>query len=170
MATSSFYLPPELAVFGSSSFPAFIKRDGSNFSLSGLAYDATTAESAYWKFNLPAYSSGNLTCDVLWYSDTSTTSTHGVVWQVSIAAITPSVDTVNVETGKSLATAQQGTTDIGSANAKILLKTTVTISNLDSVAAGDEVFMKVTRLVSDASDDMTGDAIMTSIRIAYTSA
>lgn len=168
MATSSFYLPPELAAPGASAFPAFIKRDGTATG-TGLAYDATTAETAFWKFNLPGYTTGNITCDVLWYSDTSTTSTHGVVWQVAIAAITPSVDTSNVET-KAFATAQQGTSDIGSANAKILIKTTVAISNLDSVAAGDEVYMKITRLVSDGSDDMTGDAIMTSVRITYTSA
>jgi len=75
-------------------------------------------------------------------------------------------DTQNVET-KAFATAQQASTDLGSADAQKLMKTTVTISNLDSVAAGDEVWLRLTRLVSDANDDLTGDAIVTSIRLTY---
>lgn len=85
---------------------------------------------------------------------------------MAIAAITPGTDTTNVET-KAFATAQTASTDLGSADAQKLVKTTVTISNLDSVAAGDEVWLKVTRLVSDVADDLTGDAILTSIRLSY---
>lgn len=166
MATVSLFLAPEEAQFLASAFPAFVKNNGTNFPVSGLAYDATTAENAYWKFAPFAYGSGNITCDVVWYADTSTTSTHGVAWQVAVAAITPGVDTTNVET-KAFATAQTASTDLGSADAQKLVKTTVTISNLDSIAAGDEVWLKVTRLVSDAADDLTGDAILTSVRLSY---
>ncbi|MEV4287372.1 hypothetical protein AB0K40_17850 [Nonomuraea bangladeshensis] len=166
MATIRQYLAPEEAVFGPSAFPQYVRNYGSQFTVSGLAYDASAAEVAYWKFCPFNYGSGNITCDVLWYADTSTTSTHGVTWQVAIAAITPGVDTQNVET-KAFAANQQGSTDLGSTNAQKLMKTTVTISNLDSVADGDEVWIKVTRLVSDAADDLTGDAILTSVRLSY---
>lgn len=166
MATVRLYLAPEEASFLASSFPQFVKNNGTNFPVTGLAFDASTAENAFWKFDPIGYGSGNITCDVIWYADTSTTSTHGVTWQVAIAAITPGTDTQNVET-KAFATAQQASTDLGSADAQKLMKTTVTISNLDSVAAGDEVWLRLTRLVSDANDDLTGDAIVTSIRLTY---
>lgn len=169
MGTVRQYLPPEGAQYLSSAFPQFVKNNGTNFPVSGLAYDASSAETAYWKFEPVNYGSGNITCDVLWYADTSTTSTHGVAWEVAIAAITPSSDTTNVET-KAFATAQSASTDLGSTDAQKLMKTTVTISNLDSVAAGDEVWLKVTRLVSDAADDLTGDAILTSVRLSYSDA
>ncbi|MCK2219712.1 hypothetical protein MF672_038845 [Actinomadura sp. ATCC 31491] len=166
MATLRQYLAPEEATFGASAFPQYVRNYGTSFTVSGLAYDASAAEVAYWKFNPAGYGSGNVTADVIWYADTSTTSTHGVTWQVAIAAITPGTDTQNVET-KAFATAQQASTDLGSTNAQKLMKTTVTISNLDSIAADDEVWIKVTRLVSDANDDLTGDAILTSVRLSY---
>ena len=166
MATVAQYLAPEEAASGASAFPQYIKSSGTNFPVTGLAYDATAAETAYWKFQPINYGSGNITCDVIWYADTSTTSTHGVTWQVAIAAITPGTDTTNVET-KAFATAQSASTDLGSTNAQKLMKTTITISNLDSIAAVDEVWLSVNRLVSDANDDLTGDAILTSVRLAY---
>lgn len=159
-------LAPEEAQFLAATFPQFLKINGTNFPVSGLAYDATTAENAYWKFQALAYGSGNITCEIIWYADTSTTSTHGVAWQVALAAITPGTDTTNVET-KAFATAHTASTDLGSTNAQKLMKTTITISNLDSVAADDECWLRVTRLVSDAADDLTGDAILTSVRLSY---
>lgn len=166
MGTVHQYLAPEEASFLTSSFPQFVSNAGSNFPVTGLAYDASSAETAYWKFNPASYGSGNITCDVIWYADTSTTSSHGVTWQVAIAAITPGTDTTNVES-KSFTTPQSASTDLGSTNAQKLMKTTITISNLDSVAAGDEVWLRLTRLVSDSSDDLTGDAIVTSVRLSY---
>jgi hypothetical protein len=166
MATVSQYLAPEEAAFGSSAFPQYIKTYGTNYPVTGLAFDATTAETAYWKFQPINYGSGNITCDCVWYADTSTTSTHGVTWQAAIAAISPGVDLTNVET-KAIATAQQASTDLGSTDAQKLIKTTITISNLDSIAAGDEVWLRIGRLPSDGSDDLTGDAILTSVRLAY---
>lgn len=166
MGTVRLYLAPEEAVVGVNAFPQYVRNSGTAFTVSGLAYDATTAEVAFWKFNPASYGSGNITCDVLWYADTSTTSTQGCTWQVAIAAITPSTDTQNVET-KAFATAQQGNTDLGSADAQRLIRTTVAISNLDSIAAEDEVWIRVTRLTSDANDDLTGDAIVTSVRLSY---
>lgn len=166
MGTVRQYLAPEEAVFGANAFPAYVRNLGTAFPVTGLAYDASSGEVAFWKFEPMAYGSGSITCDVIWYADTSTTSTHGVTWRVALAAITPSVDTQNVET-KAFATAQTGSTDLGSTNAQKLMKTTITISNLDSVAAGDEVWLSVERLVSDAGDDLTGDAILTSVRLSY---
>jgi hypothetical protein len=166
MATVELPLAPGEAQFAASAFPQFVKTNGTNFPVVGLAYDATTAESAYWQFVPVAYGSGNITCDVVWYADTSTTAAHGVAWQVAVAAITPNVDTTNVET-KAFATAQQASTDLGSTNAQKLMLTSIAISNLDGLAARDEVWLRITRLVTDAADDLTGDAIVTSVRLSY---
>lgn len=166
MATVKLYLAPEEALFGANAFAQYVKTVGTAFPVSGLAFSDLASEAVFWKFAPFAYGSGSITCDIVWYADTSTTSTHGVMWQVAIAAITPGTDTQNVET-KSFDAAQQASTDLGSTNAQKLMKTTVTISNLDSIAADDEVWIKVSRVVSDAADDLTGDAIITSVRLSY---
>lgn len=166
MATVEQYLTPEEAVYGPNAFPQYVRNYGTAFTVSGLAYDATASEVAFWKFNPARYASGSITCDVVWYADTSTTVGHGVAWQVAIAAITPGVDTTNVET-KALAASQLASTDLASADPHRLMKTTITITNLDSVAAGDEVWLSVARAVANAADDLTGDAILTSVRLAY---
>lgn len=166
MATVRLYLAPEEAAVGATAFPQYVRNQGSQYTVTGLAYSSTAAEVAFWKFEPAAYGSGNITCDIVWYADTSTTASDGVTWQIAVAAITPGVDSTNVET-KALATAQQASTDLGSTSPQKLMKTTVTITNLDSMAAGDEVWLSVTRLTTDASDDLAGDAILTSVRLSY---
>jgi hypothetical protein len=160
------YLAPEDAVAGANAFPQYIRNHGTHFTVSGLTYDASAPEVAFWKFAPFGYGSGAISCDIVWYADTSTTATDGVTWQVAMAAITPGVDLTNVEQ-KAFATAQQASTDLGGTNPQKLMKTTVTISNVDSVAAGDEVWIRVTRLTTDANDDLAGDAIVTSVRLSY---
>lgn len=166
MATVALYLAPEEGGFAASAFPQFLKNLGTNFPVTGLAYDGagSTAERAYWKFQPIAYGSGNITCDILWYADSGTTG--AVVWEAALAAITPDVDTTDVET-KAFATAQQVTDTHLGTTAQRLHKATITISNLDSVAAGDEAWLRVSRLPADAGDTMTVDAILTSVRLSY---
>jgi hypothetical protein len=166
MATITQYLAPEEAAYSTGGWPQYVNNFGVAFTITGLAFGSTSSEIVFWKFSPAGYGSGNITCDIVWYADTSTTATHGVAWQVALAAITPGVDTTNVES-KSLATSQTGTTDLGSTNAQKLMKTTITISNLDSIAAGDEAWLSLTRLPGNAADDLTGDAIVTSVRLSY---
>jgi hypothetical protein len=166
MATVWQYFAPEEAQFAASGFPAFKLFAGTNFPVSGLAYDGagTTAERAFWKFEPTNYGSGNLTCDLIWYADTGTA--NAVVWEAAIAAITPDADTQDVET-KAFATATTVTdTHLGTTGQR-LHKATITISNLDSIAAGDEVWLRISRLPGNAADTMTVDAILTSVRLSY---
>lgn len=166
MGTVRQYLAPEEAIPRASGFPAYTIITGTSFAVSGLAFDASSIEIAYWKWTPFAYGSGPITLDIIWYADTSTTATHGVTWGTAIAAITPGTDTTNVET-KAFAGQQFATTDLGSTDAQRLMKTTITITNLDSVAADDEVWLQLLRAPADAGDDLTGDAIVTSIRLSY---
>ncbi|WP_113699191.1 hypothetical protein [Nonomuraea lactucae] len=156
-------LPEEAQVLGSN-LAAFDKINGTNFPVARLLYDAATDEAAFWKIEAVSYGSGNLTVDLIWYAVNATT---GVVrWEVAIAAITPESDSQDVET-KSLATAHTvDDTHLGTTS-KRLHKATITVSNLDSVAAGDEVYVRVRRIGSNAADTMANDAALTEVRISY---
>lgn len=156
---------PDTAQFLSSSFPALTK-NGTNFPAIGLAYDATAAENAFWMFRAVNYASGNLTLGLDWYADTATSG--DVVWSAAIAAITPDADTQDIET-KAFATANTVTdTHLGTTGQR-LHRCTITISNLDSLAAEDDVWLKIFRDAANAADTMTGDAILTGATVSYLS-
>ncbi len=161
------YLPfaPEEAQALATAFPQFVKALGTNFPVSGLAFDATTAESAYWKFRAAAYSTGNLVLEIDWYADTA--SSGAVVWSGAISAITPTTDSQDIETD-AFATATTGaTTHLGTVGQR-LHRSQLAISNLDSIAAEDHVILKIGRLPADAGDTMTGDAIITLATLYFT--
>ena len=163
MATVYQQFDPASAQFLSTAFPALVK-NGTNFPVIGLAFDASSAENAYWVTRAINYGSGNLSVDLDWYADTATS---GVVqWGVQIAAITPDADTQDVET-KALATAQTVTdTHLGTTGQRVH-RCTVTVTNLDSIASGDDVWFKIYRDAANASDTMTGDAILIGTTVSY---
>jgi hypothetical protein len=164
VATVRVELAPEEAQFLATAFPQYAKVNGTNFPVSGLKYDAAATETAYWKLPAFDYGSGNLTLDILWYADTATS---GVVrWEAAVAAITPETDTQDVET-KAFATALAvDDTHLGTTGQRVH-KATVTISNLDSLAALDVVWLKVARLGGHANDTMTGDSVLISVWLSY---
>lgn len=165
MGTVRIPLHPEEAQFATSAFPAYVRTAGTNFPVSGLAFDASAAtETAYWKFPAFSYGSGNLTCDIDWYADTATSG--NIVWEAKIAAITPDTDSQDVET-KAFATALTVTDSHLGTTGQRLHRASITVSNLDSIAALDVVWIAISRLGSNASDTMTGDAIMVLAEISY---
>lgn len=164
MATVYQVFSPEQAVFPAITFPAYIKVAGSNFPVTSLAYDAATDEAAFFKFIAQNYGSGNLTLDIYWYADTGST---GVVrWGASIAAITSDTDTQDVETDSLTTENTVDDTHLGTTNQR-LHTASVTISNLDSIANGDWVILRVRRVGSNAADTMSGDALATLFRLSY---
>lgn len=157
MGTVYQQLTPEAAAFPAATFPQFNKVAGTSFPVTGLAYDAATDEAAFWKVEAIAYGSGNVTCDIAWYADSA--SSGDVVWGVSLAAITPDTDSGDVET-KALAAENTVTdTHLGTTGQR-LHRASVTVSNLDSLANRDDVWVRVRRVGSSGSDTMTGDAIL----------
>lgn len=167
MATVTREFAPEEALFLATAFPAYTKINGTNFPVSGLAYDATTSESAHWRFVATSYGSGNLTLRVLWYADTA--SSGGVVWEGAIAAITPNTDSQDIETDAYATATNAADTHLGTTGQR-LHSVDVTISNLDSLAADDWVTLKVSRLPANASDTLTGDAILVGLVLSYSDA
>lgn len=164
MATVSRDIHPELAALLASTFPAFSKVNGTNFPVTGLAYDAAADEAAFWKLGAILYGSGNLTLDLEWYADTASS---GVVrWGAAIAAITPDTDSQDIET-KAFATENTvDDTHLGTTGQR-LHRASITISNLDSLAAGDVVWLRIRRVGSNGADTMTGDAILVKATLSY---
>lgn len=168
MATISQVLAVEAAQFKDSGFPQIVRNVGTNFPVFGLAFDAGSDESAYWTLRAGNYGSGNLTIEVEWYADTASSGT--VVWEAQIGAITPNTDSQDIET-KSLATLNYvQDTHLGTTGQR-LHRATITLSNLDSIATDDWFVLRVARDAdgTNATDSMTGDAIMVKVAVSYSS-
>lgn len=166
MATVRQWLAVEEAQFLATAFPQFTKVNGTNFPVSGLAYDATTDEAAFWKVLAVSYGSGNLTLTLYWYADTATSAS--VVWEAQIAAITPDTDTQDVETDGLATLNFVQDTHLGTTGQRVH-QCSITISNLDSLAASDLVFVRIARDANgtSATDDMAGDAILLGAQLSY---
>ena len=156
-------LPPEAASYPATNFPQFRSVAGTNFPINSLAFDASTSETAYFRLVTRNYASGNLTVRIRWYADTATSG--GVVWGVSIAAITPG-DATNIETD-AFDTEQLSSTSTASGTTHGPVEATVTVSNLDSLASMDTVVFRVARKTAEAGDDMAGDAQLFDFVVEY---
>lgn len=164
MATVPQNLFPEEAQFLAANFPQLLKLLGTNFPVSVLAFDATTKETAFFKFEAVRYGSGNLTLVIRWLGDTATSG--DVMWSAQIAAITPDTDSQDVAT-KALATATTVTDTHLGTTAKREMTCSITISNLDSLTANDTVWLAMSREAANGADTMTGDALFVEARLEY---
>lgn len=129
------------------------------------AFDAATDEHLWFAFRMPAdYASGPV-LKLLWQTN-DTGATESCVWGCRLGAVTPAdADTPNEHAS---ATAQTTTTDINTTEANRLIETSITISNADSVAAGDLVFLLIYRDADNASDDLSSDALLIAASLEYT--
>ena len=135
-----------------------------NFPVPFLAFDPAADEIAFTRFVATSYGSGNLTLTILWYADSA--SSGDVVWSAAIGAITPDTDSQDIETD-AFATANTVTDSHLGTTGQRVHAAVITISNLDSIAAGDLVQLKLSRTGSSGSDTMTGDALVVGCTLAY---
>lgn len=153
--------PEEGQPLSSGAFPSYLLKPGTNVPLSLLGFNDTTVQSSFWKFFPYSYpvSTPNLTVRLEWESDTGQTS-GAVVWGVALVAVVPGSAT-NTET-MALAAQLTATTTVN-ANAHGLNETLITISgaSLNSLAAGDLVWIQIQRVANSGSDTMTGNANLT---------
>lgn len=165
-ATVTHLLLPEEAQFLAATFPQYVKNNGTAFPVSGLSYDASTDESAFWKFVATSYGSGNLTLTLYWYADSATSA--NVVWEAQVSCITPDTDTQDVETDGLATLNFVQDTHLGTTGQRVH-SCAITISNTDSIAAGDVVHLRIARDANgtSATDDMTGDCILIMATLAY---
>ncbi len=160
------YLHVEEAQFLNSAFPQFKRFDGTSFPIAVLAFDAASDEAAFWKFRLEGYTSGNITIDIEWYADTA--SANSVVWEAMLAAITPNIDSQDVETKSFGALSFVQSTHLGTTGQR-LHRATIILTDINSAVADDAVWLRIARDAdsTSATDDMTGDAHLTSVRLSY---
>lgn len=128
-----------------------------------LNFDASTEEWCSWSFVMPDNYGSALAAKVI-YKMTSAT-TGGVAWDVRVAAVSDA-DSQDVD-AKGFAAANVGTDTVpGTAGHENIVS--ITLTNADSVAAGDFVVVRLARAVANASDTATGDAEVIGFALTYT--
>jgi len=164
MATQKTPFVPEDAQFLSTSFPQYLKINGSEFPVTVLAYDSGTKESAFWKFKAVNYGSGSLTAVIRWTSDTATSG--DVVWGAQVACITQDTDTQDITT-KALASASTVIDTHLGTTARREMSCSVTVANADSITANDTVWLLIFRDGASGSDTLVGDAFFIEASMEY---
>lgn len=162
MGTKDVTIPARAFIPASSNGARHKIVEGTNFPIAVLAFDASTIQTAFASFIANAYGSGNITLTLYLYA--ASASSGDSVWEASIAAVTPNTDTGDIES-KAFATAQTATLTHPGTTGKRQLSVAITISNLDSIAAGDMVVVKLRRLTS--GNTMTGDGYVEYANLQY---
>lgn len=135
-------------------------------SLQILLFDDTTAETCYWMFQMPDTYGSSPILDLQYTMASATSGT--VEFEVSVMAVTDGdaadVGTESYDTVNTASATVPGT-------AGHLDKISVTLTNADSVAAGDLVIIRVSRDADDGTNDTaTGDLELRTVALRYTAA
>jgi len=152
MATTRFVLTPESAAMPSSNFAPLTKVNGRPV----LAFDAATDESAVWTIIAPQGLSGALSVKLTYMMAAATTGS--VVFTAEVEAVADG-DAVDLDTTSSFDSANSGS-DAVPGTAGYPAQFTISLTNADSIAAGDLVRIRITRDADNASDTATGDAYL----------
>jgi hypothetical protein len=164
VATVYQVLEARSAELRTTAFPQLVKNNGTNIPISGYAFDASTEEAIFFDLEAISYGSGNVTIWIDWYADTASS---GVVrWSAQLAAITPDTDSQDVETDALATAATVDDTHLGTTGQR-LHRAIITVTSLDSLAAGDDVRLRIARAAAHANDTMSADAIATRITVSY---
>lgn len=139
-------------------------QQGSAVGIVSLRFDAATDEACQWPIRLPGYTSGNVTVTLFWHAETATS--NDVVVGASLCAQTPNTDSGDV-TGDAWATENTATDTHLGTTAKRAHQVDITVSNLDSLADGDQVFLRIRRVGTSGSDTMTGDMHLTGVLVTW---
>jgi hypothetical protein len=129
-------------------------------SIAVLDFDAATDESIVWTHVMPEAASlaSGLIVNIFWMATSATSGT--VRWGVQIERMNTDEDADSFDTAATAGTATNGTSGI-------VTKTAITITTIDSVAAGELFRIKVYRDADGTSgtDDMTGDAELVAVEL-----
>jgi hypothetical protein len=130
-----------------------------------LAYPDASTTGAVWTAELPPDSNATPAPAIKLFWKGNTTSAQAVRWSVQVAAWSASATTAlpahNYSTAN-LATASTGTT-----TARQLNTTSITLTNADSIAAGQIFSLLIQRLGADGADTMTVDAELMFVELSY---
>lgn len=130
-----------------------------------LLFDASTIEWWYWQIQVPGDYSSSPVLRLKWKANATTNS---VVWGCRLGATTAGdTDTPNEH---AMATANTATTAVNATEARRLVETSITLTNADSMAANDMLWVGIYRDASNGSDTCTVDAELVGATIEYTTA
>lgn len=125
--------------------------------------DAATNEVAIFESIMQQGYAGGVLTAVLYYF-MATAITGDTDWDVEVEAITPDVDTLDLDAADSFDTANsQDNNTVPPTTAGKLGVVAVTLTNKDGVAVGDHVRFRVTR--DGAADTASGDARLYKVEI-----
>lgn len=126
-----------------------------------LSFDESTDETAYWTFVAPQGLTGTLTA-IVHYIMASATS-GAVYFQAALEAITPGdADDLDAATSFDSANSGNGTVPGTAGYEKSI---SITLTNADSIAAGDLVRLSLNRDADNASDTATGDCHVLAVEL-----
>ena len=130
-----------------------------------LLFDDTTDEFCRWQFRMPANYASGLVAKIQFSLTTTAAGTDTAAFQVAVMAVTPD-DAADIVTD-SFDTANDGTLVLAeNQTAGYLKELSITLTNADSVAAGDLVKIKLNRDVS--ADDVVGDLEVVAFSLTFT--
>ncbi len=128
-----------------------------------LLFDPDTDEMCYWVFRCPVTYLSTLVVKIQWKANAVV---GDVVWAARVAAITPAdVDTPNE---KALAAASTVTTTVNAVEARRLIESSITLANLDGLAANDFLVLYVARDADNVADTCLVDAEMVAVTLEFT--
>jgi hypothetical protein len=119
-----------------------------------VAYDAAIGEGARWTFLATQGLTAPYTLRVLGIMASATSGT--VVLGAAIEAVTPA-DALDLDAGESFDAVNSQVSGAVPGTAGYLFLTTITLTNADSIAAGDYVRLEILRDATHASDTAAGD-------------
>lgn len=157
MATR-FDLSPLSAQFPTTNYPALLPSNNRMV----LAYDASTSETAYWEAVAPQGLTGTWTAVISYRMASATTG--GVAFDIQVEAVS-SGDAVDLDATSSFDTVNAGNDAAVPGTAGYMEQITITLTNMDGVAAGDRLRFSVARDVADANDTAAGDCYVMGIEI-----
>ena len=127
-------------------------------SIAVLDFDDTTDESAIFVSVCPQGASlaSGLSITLIW---TASTATSGAcVWDASLERMTTDIDTDSFDTAASITATTNATSGVPNYS-------TITLTTIDSLTAGDGFRLKINRDANNANDTMTGDAELIAVEV-----
>lgn len=129
-----------------------------------LSFDATTDEECQWTFKAPQGLTGTMTAVIDYIMASAVAEEVG--FQVSVEAVSDG-DAVDLDAGDSFDTVNNSASTTVPGTAGHLDQISVTLTNQDSIAAGDYVRVRLRRDAdgSAVADDAVGDAHVLSLEL-----
>lgn len=125
-------------------------------------FDPSTDQIMYWNFVVPSdMAAGDWLLVVNWFTN-DTGANEDAIWATQVAAITEGDADTPLE--HAAGTYNSASENCNSTEANRLIQTTITITNTDSVAAGDQVQLRFWRDADDSSGDADNDGLSSDAR------